>query len=90
MTAQEDAFALRGIVSLLQEAPGTIREIAMVSHLSDDTARRLVKILEEVGIVERDADKIDGKRRNTCYKLTLGYLQDRVPFDPESLAKRRG
>lgn len=49
----EDAVAIRGILDLFAESE-TIRarEVAMTQQISDDAARRLMKLLEKAGIVE--------------------------------------
>ncbi len=88
---QEDAVALKGIVELLAEEPAMISEIAMTQHISNDTARRLLKILKDARIVEKET--VPRVHRGTLnyvetlrWKLTSAYISGEVPFEPEVLA----
>ncbi len=88
---QEDAVTLKGIVELLANEPATISEIEMTQHIGYNTARRLLKILKDARIVEKEMMPrvhrgILNYVETLRWKLTSAYIAGEVPFEPEILA----
>jgi hypothetical protein len=82
----EDACAIRGILELLQEDPEpvTIRLVEFRQHVNRRTAKRLMKILTDAGIIEHpvvEADILGATQKVPCigWKLTTIAKQGRIP-----------
>lgn len=77
----EDAVAIRGILDLFDESETiTTREAAMTQHLSDQSALRIMKLLQKAGAIEH----------HTVTRIILGVPQE-VPcmgWQLTSAAKR--
>jgi hypothetical protein len=90
----EDACTIRGILELLQEKPEpviTVQLVAMTQHVSQDTARRLLRSMEAAGLIEhpiREADILGATQKVPCigWQLTAIAKQGRIP-SAENLAR---
>lgn len=91
----EDACTIRGILELLEE-PGaiiTVQLVAMTQHVSQDTARRLMRNLAEAWVIERqviEADVLGAKQKVPCigWQITPAYQRGELVIDIEKLAGR--
>lgn len=90
----KDAVAIRGILDLFAESE-TIRtrEVVMTQQISDDSARRLMKLLEKSGIVEHPTVTriiVGVSQEVPCidWRLTAAAKRGEVP-GAEDLARGR-
>ena len=90
----KDAVDIRGILDLFAESE-TIRtrEVAMTQQISNDCARRLMKLLEKAGIVEHPTVTriiVGVPQEVPCidWRLTAAAQRGEIP-DAEDLAKGR-
>ena len=91
MICMADAITLRGIVALLEESPATTREISMMQYVSDDTARRLCKKLQQFGVIEhpnatRTILGVSQQVPQLKWRLTEAYNRGEIQLDAETLA----
>jgi predicted ArsR family transcriptional regulator len=88
----EDAVAIRGILDLFEKSETiTTSEVAMTQHISDQAARRLMKLLQKVGIVEHPTATriiLGVPQKVPCmqWRLTTAAKQGEIP-SAEALAR---
>ena len=87
----EDIATLRCIVEQLKEEASTTSDVAMVQHIGQQTAARLLKYLHNAGIIEHPTHTgaVRGKAQRVEsreWRLTRAYLRGDVLFEPEKLA----
>ena len=85
-----DAITLRGIVALLEKSPATTREISMMQYVSNNTARRLCKKLQQFGVIEhpKAIRSILGVSQQVPlleWQLTVAYRRGEIQLDAERL-----
>ncbi|MCK9570814.1 hypothetical protein M0R72_17830 [Candidatus Pacearchaeota archaeon] len=91
----EDCCTIRGTLDLFEEDPATIltvQLVAMTQHVSQDTARRLLRNMAAAGVLEhpaREADILGSKQKVPCigWILTENARRGEIP-DAEDLVRR--
>lgn len=91
MICMADAITMRGIVSLLEESPASTREISMMQYVSNYTARRLCKKLQQFGVIEhpnaiRTILGVSQQVPQLEWRLTEAYMRGEIQLDAERLA----
>jgi hypothetical protein len=91
-----DAVTIRGILDLLtQDEPEpylTARLVALTQHVSEDTAKRLLKILSQADIIERSRKDVEipgARAKVPClgWHLTAAARRGEIDFEGEQLAR---
>jgi hypothetical protein len=68
----EDCCTIRGILDLFEENPATVltvQLVAMTQHVSQDTARRLLRNMAAAGVIERPVREAELPGLGTIQKV---------------------